>query len=109
MWVTFYFRVARSQEFPPSCPHLPAICLANRPFPRGQAGLERIPVQTPDPLQMQAGARTKMPERPRGELIPPPELSLVALGASMPSRTPYLVSMVLQFSEPQFPQCIQWR
>ena len=108
MWVAFYFRMARSQEFPPGCPHLPAICLANRPFPRGQAGLERIPVQAPDPLQTQAGAHTRMPEMPRGELIPL-ELSSAALGASMASRTPYLVSMVLQFSEPQFPQCIQGR
>lgn len=72
MWLAFYFRVARSQEFPPGCPRLPAICLANRPFPRGQAGLERIPVQAPDPLQMQAGACTRMPEMLRGKLTPPP-------------------------------------
>ena len=45
MWVTSYFRAASSQDFPPSSLHLPAICLANGPFPRGQAGLEPVLVQ----------------------------------------------------------------
>lgn len=57
----------RFPSLPPH-PHLPAICLANQPFPRGQDGLEAILVQAPGPL----GTHVHMPYTClRGKLTSP--------------------------------------